>query len=418
MYESFGVNIGEAMAVGAFPVIHDFPGADRLWPSECLFAAVEEAVELIRLSRPSLYRDWVAEHYSLERQEAAVLLLLDRVVMEVAANSIHAVGKDAELAVRAAGCTAVEAEQTRGDVEALAHCDPATQLVAWRGVRFRVIHHTAVADALASFQSDFEVGTLEFFDAVLPFCDRMIDIGAYAGLMSLYAANRVANVLAFEASPTNFSLLEQDIAANDGLRERVRLYRFGLGNRDEMLPLYAKGVWDSGSSIFRTVERGALVNGVPEAMVQLRDANTVLRETGVTGHTLLKIDVEGAEYLVVPAIAALLAEVKPFLHLSFHPFNLVAGADEYVNTLTRIRCAMEIGEALAPYRFMYCRAQGQWVRIESGDRMIFLREYLLRHKVVPRVGSPQYGFIDAIGFTDVKLSALDEPKPTTPPAPG
>jgi len=148
-------------------------------------------------------------------------------------------------------------------------------------------------------------------------------------------------------------------------------------------------------------------------MVQLRDANTVLREIGVTGHTLLKIDVEGAEYLVVPAIAALLAEVKPFLHLSFHPFNLVAGADDYVNTLTRIRRAMEIGEALAPYRFMYCRAQGRWVRIEWGDRMTYLREYLLRHKVVPRVRSRQYGFIDAIGFTDVKLPALDEPKPTT-----
>jgi len=103
MYESFGVNIGEAMAVGAFPVIHDFPGADRLWPSECLFAAVDEAVELIRLARPGLYRDWVAAHYSLERQEAAVLLLLDRVVTEVAANSSHAAGKDAESPVRAAG---------------------------------------------------------------------------------------------------------------------------------------------------------------------------------------------------------------------------------------------------------------------------------------------------------------------------
>ena len=33
MYESFGMNIGEAMAVGAFPVIHDFPGADLLWPA-------------------------------------------------------------------------------------------------------------------------------------------------------------------------------------------------------------------------------------------------------------------------------------------------------------------------------------------------------------------------------------------------
>ena len=76
MYESFGLNIGEAMAVGAFPVVHDFPGADRLWPEECLFASIDEAVALIRSSRPGLYREWVQARYGLDRQRDAVLRLL------------------------------------------------------------------------------------------------------------------------------------------------------------------------------------------------------------------------------------------------------------------------------------------------------------------------------------------------------
>ncbi len=76
MYESFGLNIGEAMAVGAFPVVHDFPGADRLWPEECLFASIDQAVALIRSARPGLYRDWVGDRYSLDRQRDAVLRLL------------------------------------------------------------------------------------------------------------------------------------------------------------------------------------------------------------------------------------------------------------------------------------------------------------------------------------------------------
>jgi glycosyltransferase involved in cell wall biosynthesis len=79
MYESFGLNIGEAMAVGAYPVVHDFPGAERLWPPECLFASVGEAAALIRAGRPGLYRDWVAERYGLARQEAAVLEVLEAV---------------------------------------------------------------------------------------------------------------------------------------------------------------------------------------------------------------------------------------------------------------------------------------------------------------------------------------------------
>ena len=78
MYESFGLNIGEAMAVGAFPVVHAFPGADRLWPQECLFASVDHAIALIRSARTGLYRDWVAERYSLDRQIATVLRLLEQ----------------------------------------------------------------------------------------------------------------------------------------------------------------------------------------------------------------------------------------------------------------------------------------------------------------------------------------------------
>lgn len=83
MYESFGLNIGEAMAVGAFPVVHDFPGADLLWPTECLFASVAEAVALIRAARPGLYRDWVAERYGLAQQAAAMLGVLDMLPQRV-----------------------------------------------------------------------------------------------------------------------------------------------------------------------------------------------------------------------------------------------------------------------------------------------------------------------------------------------
>jgi glycosyltransferase involved in cell wall biosynthesis len=79
MYESFGMNIGEAMAAGAFPVVHAFPGADRLWPAECLFASIDQAVALIQSGRPGLYRQWVTERYGLDRQVDRVLTLLKEI---------------------------------------------------------------------------------------------------------------------------------------------------------------------------------------------------------------------------------------------------------------------------------------------------------------------------------------------------
>lgn len=76
LYESFGMNIGEAMASGAFPVIHDFPGARGIWPPECVFSDVDEAVDLIRNAKSGLYTDYVRARYDAGLQFAAVDSLL------------------------------------------------------------------------------------------------------------------------------------------------------------------------------------------------------------------------------------------------------------------------------------------------------------------------------------------------------
>lgn len=76
LYESFGMNIGEAMASGCWPVVHDFPGAVKTWPSEILFATVDQAVERIREAAPNKYRSFVTERYSIARQMDAIRGLL------------------------------------------------------------------------------------------------------------------------------------------------------------------------------------------------------------------------------------------------------------------------------------------------------------------------------------------------------
>ncbi len=102
-----------------------------------------------------------------------------------------------------------------------------------------------------------------------------------------------------------------------------------------------------GSSVFRDVEREQVSFRPAGRHHLLRDAAAVLREIGIDGRTLLKIDIEGAEYEVLRVIAPLLAEHKPWLHISFHPFNLVARGDAYQTALLRVRCALTAAEALA-----------------------------------------------------------------------
>jgi SAM-dependent methyltransferase len=76
LYESFGMNIGEAMASGCWPVVHNYPGAAKTWPAEALFATVDQAVERIVAAQPNIYRSFVIDRYSISRQTEAVGRLL------------------------------------------------------------------------------------------------------------------------------------------------------------------------------------------------------------------------------------------------------------------------------------------------------------------------------------------------------
>lgn len=275
-----------------------------------------------------------------------------------------------------------------------------------RGQSFRVPDHPAVAHAAVEFTGAWEAGTLAFFDAVLPGCDRMIDLGGYVGLTSLYAAGRVAHVDAFEPNPDNAALFEAGLALNPDRAARIVLYRTAIGARDGEATLFAKGAADSGSSLFEHVERGSVLRGAARATVAVRDAAAELERLGADGRSLVKIDVEGAEYDILPALAPVLARARPHLHISFHPFNLVTGRGAYADAVLRLRRALEAAETLACYRHLHIFDSGVWTRIGPDDRMEFLRRYLLRSKCLPRIASPQYGFTDAIGASDDPLDAL------------
>jgi FkbM family methyltransferase len=283
---------------------------------------------------------------------------------------------------------------------------PGSQAIERLGRSFLVDTHPQTLAAARAFATGREDATLQFLDAALPACDRVIDFGAYLGLTALYAATAMRNVFAFEPSPGNFAILAENVARNVDLAPRIHLFRQGVADRDDEATLYAGAATGSGPSIFPTVERDQLLHVEPSAVVTLRDATTVLREIGVDSATLLKIDIAGAEYVVLPAIADLLAARRPYLHVSFYPFNVVLGTDPYLNAITRMRRALQVAEAVAPYRYVHLFSNDNWFCVRAADRMDFLRQYLLRPKQVQRIASEQYGFIDAVGFSDAPLPSL------------
>lgn len=281
----------------------------------------------------------------------------------------------------------------------------ASETLDVHGRSFRIYSHPVVCAGAREFACGFDEGMLRFFDAVLPRCDHMIDCGAYIGFTTLYAARNDVDVTAFEPSPVNFQFLSANVEANPVLAPRIAVYNQGIGVRDEPATLYAKAYADSGSSVFQVVERARPIAARPDGTVRLRCASDLLRRAGLNGRTLLKIDIEGAEYAVLPALAELLAERKPWLHVSFHPFNLAADRNPYEAAISRLGAAMQVAEATSSYRYLHLFAEDAWHTIRSADRIAFLRQYLLQPKAVPRVASLQYGFVDAVAFSEEPLPA-------------
>jgi hypothetical protein len=76
--ESQGMGLLEAMACGLKPVVHNFPGANEIFPSDFLFNISEEFCEQILSAsyEPQRYRRFVEERYPLEKQLATVNELL------------------------------------------------------------------------------------------------------------------------------------------------------------------------------------------------------------------------------------------------------------------------------------------------------------------------------------------------------
>lgn len=86
--ESQGMGLLEAMACGLKPVIHNFPDADQIFPTEFLFNISEEFCQQIlsETYEPQRYRGFVETNYSLKDQLTKINEIFTRLEAEIDAK--------------------------------------------------------------------------------------------------------------------------------------------------------------------------------------------------------------------------------------------------------------------------------------------------------------------------------------------
>jgi len=190
----------------------------------------------------------------------------------------------------------------------------------------------------------WEPQTFRVFDRFLDAEHSYIDVGAWIGPTVLYGAQLAKRCYALEPDPLAFGKLLQNLALNPGLAVSVAqtcLERYSgtvrLGNRSRL-----------GDSVSSRLFANADVTW-ESSSVTIED---YVRQFDIRDCSFIKMDIEGGEFELIPAMTTWLRENRPTLYLSVHPQFVPDGAEQVakvrdVLSFYRHRYVLPSGEILA-----------------------------------------------------------------------
>jgi FkbM family methyltransferase len=173
----------------------------------------------------------------------------------------------------------------------------------------------------------YEPAFYRAFTEILAAGMTVLDIGAHAGFFAIGAARRVGaggKVYAFEPAPETAALLKRHIDLN-GFTDRVEVVRAVVCDTPGTVPFYARGV-----SMAASLSRHNTETLSPERLaaptVEIEAPSTTIdqfcTERGISPN-VVKLDVEGAELLVLRGAEQLLRDREARVLCEVHPAEMV-----------------------------------------------------------------------------------------------
>ncbi len=157
-----------------------------------------------------------------------------------------------------------------------------------------------------AWERGWEEETLGVVDRYAAAGRTVVDIGAWIGPISLWAAHRGADVVAVEPDPVALPYLRQNVLANAA---NVTIVAGAIANEDGTARIASEEPW--GSSTTRLAESGLEVPGW--TLASLFDRFELHGSVA-----LVKMDIEGGEATVLETVAPFLARCGVPLLVSMH----------------------------------------------------------------------------------------------------
>jgi len=144
--------------------------------------------------------------------------------------------------------------------------------------------------------------------------DVVWDVGASVGLYTVHLAPLVRRVIAFEPDPATAARLRENVELN-GLTGTTDIVAVALGDHDGEVELSTSGLSGNAPAISN------LGRHQGTTMVPVSRADTLVSTGRIAAPTVIKMDVEGAEGLVLKGAADLLrsSSAPRLLFVEVHP---------------------------------------------------------------------------------------------------
>ena|GEM_PF-3644038 len=133
-----------------------------------------------------------------------------------------------------------------------------------------------------------------------------VDMGAFVGDTALFLAanSHVNKVYSYELMPQTYEIALRNIQKNQNISQKIELYNYGLGIKDEEIEVvyYTKDI--QGSGIVNDSNSIDLGQGI-KTKCEIKNAVAELQRIVAENPEMplyLKVDVEGAEYDIIEAI--------------------------------------------------------------------------------------------------------------------
>ncbi|HEY7383290.1 MAG TPA: FkbM family methyltransferase [Beijerinckiaceae bacterium] len=222
----------------------------------------------------------------------------------------------------------------------------------------------------------WEPGTLALIDQLVDGGTTFLDLGAWVGPTALYAATRARRVIAVEADPAALDQLKRNLSVNPDLAQRIDIVAGAIDAREGPVTLGARR--KAGDSMSSTLLANSEHTWTAAAITPAQLAGRLRPDERL----VLKIDIEGAEYALLPHLAPLLDRADAIL-AAFHPTILAAALGNRREAARQTRAALSALARFTAHRVTRDGAGGRSLAPElvrwglrgrlPGDEWLFVR---------------------------------------------